>query len=40
MEEYINLNMYIQEDKISEKCEIGEINDEYFYYNLNCINKN
>lgn len=33
MDEYINLNKYIYDDKISEKNELGEINEEYFFYN-------
>lgn len=33
MDEYLNLNRYIYDDKISEKNELGEINEEYFFYN-------
>lgn len=35
MDEYIDINKYINDDKITERNELGEINDDYFYYSEN-----
>lgn len=37
MEDYINVNEYVQQYSLSEQDELGEYNEEYFSYDLETL---